>query len=151
MSAELQPNAELEIAHVLFIDVVGYSRLLINEQSALLAELNQLVRTTHHFHTAEAAGKRAGTIQGCPRLSRGISPAWPGRASSRPNRIQKPSCAALKSLSGNRWRHRKTTGFQESWPASGSIKSRRQLEWEELITSCSIRLEASGTPRLASG
>src|SRR5204863_198738 len=57
MSVELQPNAELEIAHVLFIDVVGYSRLLINEQSALLAELNQLVRTTHHFHTAEAAGK----------------------------------------------------------------------------------------------
>src|SRR6266581_2434506 len=57
MSAELQPNAELEIAHVLFIDVVGYSRLLINEQSALLAELNQLVRTTDHFRTAEAAGK----------------------------------------------------------------------------------------------
>jgi TolB-like protein/class 3 adenylate cyclase/Flp pilus assembly protein TadD len=57
MSAELQPTAELEIAHVLFIDVVGYSRLLINEQSALLAELNQLVRTTPHFCTAEAAGK----------------------------------------------------------------------------------------------
>ncbi len=57
MSAELQPNAELEIAHVLFIDVVGYSKLLINEQSALLAELNQLVRTTDHFRTAEAAGK----------------------------------------------------------------------------------------------
>jgi TolB-like protein/class 3 adenylate cyclase/Flp pilus assembly protein TadD len=57
MSAELQPNAELEIAHVLFIDVVGYSRLLINEQSALLAELNQLVRTTPHFRAAEAAGK----------------------------------------------------------------------------------------------
>jgi TolB-like protein/class 3 adenylate cyclase/Flp pilus assembly protein TadD len=57
MSAELQPNAELEIAHVLFIDVVGYSRLLINEQSALLAELNQLVRTTDHFRTAEAARK----------------------------------------------------------------------------------------------
>src|ERR1700730_16025159 len=57
MSAELQPNAELEIAHVLFIDVVGYARLLINEQSALLAELNQLVRTTDHFRTAEAAGK----------------------------------------------------------------------------------------------
>src|SRR2546426_5176917 len=57
MSAELQPDAELEIAHVLFIDVIGYSRLLINEQSALLAELNQLVRTTDHFRTAEAAGK----------------------------------------------------------------------------------------------
>ncbi len=57
MSVELQPNAELEIAHVLFIDVVGYSRLLINEQSALFAELNQLVRTTDHFRTAEAVGK----------------------------------------------------------------------------------------------
>jgi TolB-like protein/class 3 adenylate cyclase/Flp pilus assembly protein TadD len=57
MSAGLQPNAELEIAHVLFIDVVGYSKLLINAQSALLAELNQLVRTTPHFCTAEAAGK----------------------------------------------------------------------------------------------
>src|SRR6266516_2279407 len=57
MSAGLQPNAELEIAHVLFIDVVEYSRLLINEQSALLAELNQVVRTTPHFRTAEAAGK----------------------------------------------------------------------------------------------
>jgi len=57
MSAELQSNAELEIAHVLFMDVVGYSRLLINEQSALLAELNQLVRTTPRFRTAEAAGK----------------------------------------------------------------------------------------------
>src|SRR6266567_3295405 len=57
MSAGLQPNTELEIAHVLFIDVVEYSRLLINEQSALLAELNQVVRTTPHFCTAEAAGK----------------------------------------------------------------------------------------------
>jgi TolB-like protein/class 3 adenylate cyclase/Tfp pilus assembly protein PilF len=57
MSAELQSSSELEIAHVLFIDVVGYSRLLINEQSTLLAELNQLVRTTDHFRTAEAAGK----------------------------------------------------------------------------------------------
>jgi TolB-like protein/class 3 adenylate cyclase/Flp pilus assembly protein TadD len=57
MSAELQPNAELEIAHVLFIDVVGFSRLLINEQSALLTQLNQLVRTTPRFRAGEAAGK----------------------------------------------------------------------------------------------
>src|SRR4030095_6113007 len=57
MSAELQPNAELEIAHVLFMDVVGYSKLLTSEQTALLAELNQLVRATPHFCTAEAAGK----------------------------------------------------------------------------------------------
>ena len=58
MSAELPPNTELEIAHVLFMDVVGYSKLfLTNEQTALLAELNQLVRATPHFCTAEAAGK----------------------------------------------------------------------------------------------
>jgi TolB-like protein/class 3 adenylate cyclase/Flp pilus assembly protein TadD len=57
MSAELQPKAELEIAHVLFMDVVGYSKLLTSEQTALLAELNQLVRATPHFCSAEAAGK----------------------------------------------------------------------------------------------
>ena len=52
-----QPNAELEIAHVLFIDIVGYSALLINEQTAAVAELNQIVRHTPHFRSAEAAGK----------------------------------------------------------------------------------------------
>jgi TolB-like protein/class 3 adenylate cyclase/Flp pilus assembly protein TadD len=57
MSAELQPHAELELAHVLFIDVVGYSKLLLNEQAAMVAELNQIVRATEHFRSAEAAGK----------------------------------------------------------------------------------------------
>lgn len=52
-----QPNAELEIAHVLFIDVVGYSALLINEQAAAVAKLNRIVRQTAHFRSAEAAGK----------------------------------------------------------------------------------------------
>src|ERR1700720_3643195 len=57
MANDLQPKDELEIAHVLFIDVVGYSRLLINEQAAVVAELNQLVRETPHFRSAEAAGR----------------------------------------------------------------------------------------------
>jgi len=57
MSAELQPHAELELAHVLFIDVVGYSKLLLSEQAAMVAELNQIVRATNHFRSAEAAGK----------------------------------------------------------------------------------------------
>ncbi len=57
MSADSQPDAELELAHVLFIDVVGYSKLLLNEQTALVAELTQIVRATEHFRSAEAAGK----------------------------------------------------------------------------------------------
>jgi TolB-like protein/class 3 adenylate cyclase/Tfp pilus assembly protein PilF len=57
MANDLQPKDELEIAHVLFIDVVGYSTRLINEQAAVVAELNQLVRETSHFRSAEAAGR----------------------------------------------------------------------------------------------
>jgi TolB-like protein/Tfp pilus assembly protein PilF len=57
MSAEIKKEIQLEIAHVLFMDIVGYSKLLINEQRALLEELNQIVRGTEEFQTAEAAGK----------------------------------------------------------------------------------------------
>src|SRR6266480_1659002 len=57
MSAEVKNEIQIEIAHVLFIDIVAYSRLLINEQHELLQELNQIVRTTEAFRAAEAAGK----------------------------------------------------------------------------------------------
>ncbi len=57
MSAEVKKEIQLEIAHVLFIDVVGYSKLLINEQRALLDALNQVVRGTDQFRSAEAAGR----------------------------------------------------------------------------------------------
>jgi class 3 adenylate cyclase len=57
MSAEVKNEIQIEIAHVLFIDIVGYSKLLINEQHELLQELNQIVRTTEAFRSAEAAGK----------------------------------------------------------------------------------------------
>jgi len=57
MADDLQSRAELEIAHVLFIDVVGYSTRLINEQAGVVAELNQVVKETTHFVAAESAGK----------------------------------------------------------------------------------------------
>jgi TolB-like protein/class 3 adenylate cyclase/Tfp pilus assembly protein PilF len=57
MAAEIKKEIELEIAHVLFIDIVGYSKRLINEQRALLETLNQMVRGTEQFRKAEAAGR----------------------------------------------------------------------------------------------
>src|SRR6266576_599164 len=57
MSSASSSDVKLEIGHVLFIDIVGYSKLLINEQHELLQELNQLVRTTETFRAAEADGK----------------------------------------------------------------------------------------------
>src|SRR5439155_11020087 len=56
-SAEPTPDLQLEIAHLLLIDVVGYSKLLVNEQIELLQELNQIVRGTESFRAAEASGK----------------------------------------------------------------------------------------------
>src|SRR5438477_119177 len=56
-SAEPKPDLPLEIAHVLLIDVVGYSKLLVNEQIELLQELNQIVRGTECFRAAERKGK----------------------------------------------------------------------------------------------
>src|SRR6266446_1912311 len=57
MSAERKPDLHLEVAHVLFMDVVGFSKLLIDDQSEILEQLNQLGRDTPHFREAEAAGK----------------------------------------------------------------------------------------------
>ncbi len=56
-SAESQPDLPLEIAHLLLIDVVGYSNLLVNEEIEFLQELNQIVRSTEQFRAAEASGK----------------------------------------------------------------------------------------------
>jgi class 3 adenylate cyclase len=56
-SAQTKPDLQLEIAHVLLIDVVGYSKLLVDEQIEFLKELNQIVRSTECFRAAETAGK----------------------------------------------------------------------------------------------
>jgi adenylate cyclase len=50
-------DSHLEIAHVLFIDIVAYSKLLIDQQTELVKELNEKVRDTEEFRAADAAGK----------------------------------------------------------------------------------------------
>ena len=57
MSAETNRDLKPEIAHVLFMDVVGYSKLLIEDQRELLRDLNAIVRNTAQFRAAELAGK----------------------------------------------------------------------------------------------
>jgi TolB-like protein/Tfp pilus assembly protein PilF len=57
MAAESDKYSQLEIAHVLFTDIVGYSKKPIDQQSELLGELNRIVRATEQFKAAEAAGK----------------------------------------------------------------------------------------------
>jgi TolB-like protein/class 3 adenylate cyclase len=54
VSTEVKKEIELEIAYVLFIDIVGYSKLLIDQQRRLLEVLNEIVRTTEQFRKAEA-------------------------------------------------------------------------------------------------
>jgi class 3 adenylate cyclase len=57
VGGEINKEIALEIAHVLFIDVVGYSKLLTNEQRTMLDTLKQAVRGTDEFRTADEAGK----------------------------------------------------------------------------------------------
>src|ERR1043166_9661120 len=57
MAAEVKKEIELEIAHVLFLDIVGYSKLSINEQHARIQELSDIVRESEQFRKAEAANR----------------------------------------------------------------------------------------------
>ena len=57
MAAEVKKEIQLEIAHVLFIDIVGYSKRSINDQNAAVEELNQLVRVSDQLQRAEAASR----------------------------------------------------------------------------------------------
>src|SRR5206468_8314855 len=57
MPFEHSSDVKFEIGHVLFIDIVGYSKLLINEQSEQIQKLKEIVRATEQFRTAEAEGK----------------------------------------------------------------------------------------------
>jgi class 3 adenylate cyclase len=54
---EAKKEIELEMAHVLFLDIVGYSKLSINEQHARIQELNEIVRESEQFRKAEAADR----------------------------------------------------------------------------------------------
>jgi TolB-like protein/class 3 adenylate cyclase/Tfp pilus assembly protein PilF len=57
MSAEVKKEIRLEIAHVLFIDIVGYSKLSTNDEHAAIEELNRIVGTSKQSQRAEAAGR----------------------------------------------------------------------------------------------
>jgi TolB-like protein/Flp pilus assembly protein TadD len=57
VSRTQEPHLHLEVGHILFLDIVGYSKLLADEQKELVQELNQIVRETEHFRAAEAEGK----------------------------------------------------------------------------------------------
>src|SRR6266705_1711249 len=57
MSAAVKKDLHLEIAHVLFMDVVGYSKLLVNDQREVVDQLNQIVRKTAPVRKSEASGK----------------------------------------------------------------------------------------------
>jgi TolB-like protein/class 3 adenylate cyclase/Tfp pilus assembly protein PilF len=57
MPADLKQDLQLEIAHLLLIDVVGYTKLLVNEQIELLQELNRIVRSAECFQAAEKNAK----------------------------------------------------------------------------------------------
>src|SRR5256714_5024036 len=57
MPAEVKKEIQLEIAHVLFLDIVGYSKLSVNEQHGRVDELNGIVRLSEQFQKAEAANR----------------------------------------------------------------------------------------------
>src|SRR5438477_10925757 len=57
MSTEIRKEIQLEIAHVLFIDIIGYSKLSINDQHAAVEELNQMVHASEQFQRAEGANR----------------------------------------------------------------------------------------------
>ena len=59
MASAIETHLHLAVGHILFLDIVGYSKLLADEQRELVQELNQIVRETMQFREAEAVGKLA--------------------------------------------------------------------------------------------
>src|SRR5437762_7063256 len=57
MAAEIKREVKLEIVHVLFLDIVGYSKALTDEQQELVDRLNQVVRGSEEFQKAAAADR----------------------------------------------------------------------------------------------
>src|SRR6516225_12342987 len=57
MPSESSSDVKFQIGHVLFIDIVGYSKLLITEQSERIQKLKEIVRATEQFQIAAAEGK----------------------------------------------------------------------------------------------
>src|SRR5438132_358393 len=90
MSAETGRHRRIEIAHVLVVDIVGYSKLLLNEQSEILDELNEVVRSAEQVRLAQDAGAllRLPTGDGVALIFRG-SPEAPAQCALEVARILK--------------------------------------------------------------
>ena len=56
MPTDSESDLQLEIGHILFIDIVGYSKLLIDEQRERLQALNEIVRNAAQFRSSDANG-----------------------------------------------------------------------------------------------
>src|SRR4029434_2315214 len=84
MADDEKIKPRLEIGHVLFIDIVGYSKLLTDEQSEALQELNQIVRNTEAVREAEVAGHLI------------ILPTGDGMALAFTGSVDKPAACALE-------------------------------------------------------
>jgi hypothetical protein len=110
MSSVQEPHLHLEVGHILFLDIVGYSKLLADEQKALVQELNQIVRETEQFRAAEAEGK----------LTR--LPTGDGMVLVFTNNPEAPVECALKSAR----RYKATRNLKSVWAftAAQSIQSR---------------------------
>src|SRR5207244_13127035 len=57
MAAEVKKEIALEIAHVLFIDIVAYSRMATDDQRAAIDELNQIVQSTDEYRQAQSENR----------------------------------------------------------------------------------------------
>ena len=57
MSAEVKKEIQLEIGHIVFVDIVGYSKMLMDEPREVQERLSEIVRATESFRAAEASGK----------------------------------------------------------------------------------------------
>jgi hypothetical protein len=57
MSTEIKKEIALEIAHISFVDFVGYSKLSINQQRVVVDELTEAVRSSEQYQKAETAGR----------------------------------------------------------------------------------------------
>ena len=57
MASQSETSVRLQIGHVLFMDLVGYSKLLLDEQRQYLEHLTKIVRGTEQVRNAREAGK----------------------------------------------------------------------------------------------
>jgi len=120
MAAEIKKEIQLEIAHVLFIDIVGYSKLSINEQRGAIDELTQIVRATEQFQRAVASDRliKIATGDGMA-LVFYASPEAPVRCAAALSRALKDHPALRVRMGHSQWAGQRIGRFY------GSHKSRR--------------------------